>query len=61
MTQGRLDPQYGELHRGGPGRLGAPQPDSYALDVVGRDNATFETDYPHVDSTFPHTKEVALD
>jgi hypothetical protein len=28
---------------------------------VGRDNATFETDYPHVDSTFPHTKEVALD
>ncbi len=32
-----------------------------ALDVVGRDNATFETDYPHVDSTFPHTKEVALD
>ncbi len=31
------------------------------LDVVGRDNATFETDYPHVDSTFPHTKEVALD
>lgn len=32
-----------------------------SLDVVGRDNATFETDYPHVDSTFPHTKEVALD
>ena len=32
-----------------------------SLDVVGRDNATFETDYPHVDSTFPHTKEVALE
>lgn len=32
-----------------------------SLDKVGRDNATFETDYPHVDSTFPHTKEVALD
>ena len=32
-----------------------------ALDVIGRDNATFETDYPHVDSTFPHTKEVALE
>jgi predicted TIM-barrel fold metal-dependent hydrolase len=32
-----------------------------SIDVVGRDNATFETDYPHVDSTFPHTKEVALD
>ncbi len=32
-----------------------------SLDVVGRDNATFETDYPHVDSTFPRTKEVALD
>ncbi|GFN06142.1 hypothetical protein Smic_46980 [Streptomyces microflavus] len=32
-----------------------------SLDVVGRDNATFETDYPHVDSTFPHTREVALD
>ncbi|MEV5507793.1 amidohydrolase family protein [Streptomyces orinoci] len=32
-----------------------------ALDTVGRDNATFETDYPHVDSTFPHTKAVALE
>ncbi|MFG2178858.1 amidohydrolase family protein [Streptomyces abikoensis] len=32
-----------------------------SLDTVGRDNATFETDYPHVDSTWPHTKEVALD
>ncbi|MFH8789800.1 amidohydrolase family protein [Streptomyces roseoverticillatus] len=32
-----------------------------ALDAVGRDNATFETDYPHVDSTFPRTKQVALE
>lgn len=24
-------------------------------------NATFETDYPHVDSTWPNTKEVATD
>ncbi|MFE9256748.1 amidohydrolase family protein [Streptomyces sp. NPDC006879] len=32
-----------------------------SLDVVGRENATFETDYPHVDSTFPNTKQVALD
>jgi hypothetical protein len=23
------------------------------------DNATFETDYPHVDSTWPETKRVA--
>jgi len=32
-----------------------------SLDVVGVDNTTFETDYPHTDSTWPHTKEVALD
>ncbi len=29
------------------------------LDEVGVDNITFETDYPHTDSTWPHTKEVA--
>jgi predicted TIM-barrel fold metal-dependent hydrolase len=23
------------------------------------DNATFETDYPHTDSTWPHTKKLA--
>ncbi|WP_369205779.1 amidohydrolase family protein, partial [Streptomyces sp. PU-14G] len=32
-----------------------------ALETIGTDNATFETDYPHVDSTFPHTKDIALD
>jgi predicted TIM-barrel fold metal-dependent hydrolase len=32
-----------------------------SLDVVGEDNVTFETDYPHTDSTWPHTKEVAQD
>jgi predicted TIM-barrel fold metal-dependent hydrolase len=32
-----------------------------SLDVVGVDNTTFETDYPHTDSTWPHTKDVALE
>jgi predicted TIM-barrel fold metal-dependent hydrolase len=32
-----------------------------SLDAVGVDNVTFETDYPHTDSTWPHTKEVAQD
>ncbi len=32
-----------------------------SLDVVGIDNVTFETDYPHSDSTWPHTKKVAED
>jgi predicted TIM-barrel fold metal-dependent hydrolase len=30
-----------------------------AIDKVGPDNVTFETDYPHTDSTWPHTKKVA--
>ncbi len=30
-----------------------------SLDSVGVDNTTFETDYPHSDSTWPHTKKVA--
>jgi predicted TIM-barrel fold metal-dependent hydrolase len=30
-----------------------------SLDRVGVDNITFETDYPHTDSTWPHSKEVA--
>ncbi|MCB1271568.1 MAG: amidohydrolase, partial [Microthrixaceae bacterium] len=30
-----------------------------SLDVVGEDNVTFETDYPHTDSTWPHSREVA--
>jgi len=30
-----------------------------SLDKVGVDNATFETDYPHTDSTWPNTKQVA--
>jgi predicted TIM-barrel fold metal-dependent hydrolase len=29
------------------------------LDRVGVSNVTFETDYPHSDSTWPHTEEVA--
>jgi len=32
-----------------------------SLDRVGVDNTTFETDYPHTDSTWPDTKEVAED
>ncbi|HYI63005.1 MAG TPA: amidohydrolase family protein [Acidimicrobiales bacterium] len=30
-----------------------------SLDIVGVDNVTFETDYPHTDSTWPHTREIA--
>jgi predicted TIM-barrel fold metal-dependent hydrolase len=30
-----------------------------SLDKVGVDNVTFETDYPHTDSTWPHSKEIA--
>ena len=30
-----------------------------SLERVGVDNVTFETDYPHTDSTWPHTKELA--
>ena len=29
------------------------------LDRVGRDNIMFETDYPHQDGTWPHSREVA--
>jgi len=29
------------------------------LDLVGEDNVTFEVDYPHTDSTFPETHELA--
>ena len=29
------------------------------LDAIGVDNVTFETDYPHTDSTWPDTKQVA--
>ena len=28
-------------------------------DLIGMDQICFEVDYPHADSTFPHTKEVA--
>lgn len=31
----------------------------HALARIGEDNVLFETDYPHSDSTWPHTKEVA--
>lgn len=30
-----------------------------SLDTIGVDNVTFETDYPHSDSTWPDTKEIA--
>jgi predicted TIM-barrel fold metal-dependent hydrolase len=32
-----------------------------SLDAVGVDNITFETDYPHSDSTWPDTKKIALE
>jgi hypothetical protein len=31
-----------------------------AIDKCGVDNITFETDYPHSDSTWPHSKETAI-
>ena len=30
-----------------------------SLDVIGEDKVTFETDYPHTDSTWPDTREIA--
>jgi predicted TIM-barrel fold metal-dependent hydrolase len=30
-----------------------------SIEKVGVDNTTFETDYPHTDSTWPHTKKIA--
>jgi len=32
-----------------------------SLARVGVDNVTFETDYPHTDSTWPNTKAIAID
>ena len=32
-----------------------------SLDVIGDDRVTFETDYPHTDSTWPDTKAIATD
>ncbi|MEI8050625.1 MAG: amidohydrolase family protein, partial [Actinomycetes bacterium] len=32
-----------------------------SLDVIGEDRVTFETDYPHTDSTWPYSKQVAQD
>ena len=32
-----------------------------SIDKVGVDNITFETDYPHTDSTWPDTKAVATE
>ena len=31
------------------------------LDEVGVDNVLFETDYPHSDGTFPHSRETAME
>ena len=32
-----------------------------SLDVIGEDKVTFETDYPHTDSTWPHTRQIAAE
>ncbi len=32
-----------------------------SLDRIGEDNVTYETDYPHTDSTWPHTRKVAME
>jgi predicted TIM-barrel fold metal-dependent hydrolase len=29
------------------------------LDQIGRDRVTYESDYPHSDSTWPHTRKIA--
>ncbi len=29
-----------------------------SLHRIGEDNVTFETDYPHTDSTWPHTRKI---
>ena len=29
------------------------------MDEIGEDNITYESDYPHSDSTWPRTKEIA--
>jgi predicted TIM-barrel fold metal-dependent hydrolase len=31
------------------------------LDAIGEDNVTYESDYPHSDSTWPHTAKIAAD
>jgi predicted TIM-barrel fold metal-dependent hydrolase len=31
------------------------------LDRIGHDNVVFETDYPHSDSTWPHSREAAAE
>jgi predicted TIM-barrel fold metal-dependent hydrolase len=30
-----------------------------SLDEIGEDNVTYESDYPHSDSTWPHTAKIA--
>jgi predicted TIM-barrel fold metal-dependent hydrolase len=30
-----------------------------SLDAIGVDNVTYESDYPHSDSTWPHTAKIA--
>jgi predicted TIM-barrel fold metal-dependent hydrolase len=32
-----------------------------SLDEIGVDTVTFETDYPHSDSTWPHSRKVAME
>ncbi len=32
-----------------------------SLDEIGAETITFETDYPHSDSTWPHSRKVAMD
>ena len=31
------------------------------IDSIGEDNVTYECDYPHSDSTWPHTKKIAIE
>jgi hypothetical protein len=38
--------------------------DAFGIDVIDRigvDNITFETDYPHTDTTWPDTKKIATE
>ena len=54
-----LEPPSTYFHRQVYGCFFRDQHGLDSLDVIGVDNVTFETDYPHTDSTWPDTKALA--
>jgi predicted TIM-barrel fold metal-dependent hydrolase len=56
-----LEPPSTSYHRQVFGCFFRDQHGIDSLDVVGVDNITFETDYPHTDSTWPDTDEIATE